>query len=164
MLHHISIAVNEPQHVAEVLAEVLPGRVVPFPPHPGSYMVLAGDEYGTLIELYPMGTVAVPFANAGQVGFGSTEQPSGYTPFHAAISVPTSLEKIQQVGAREGWTVCPANRDGMFDVIEFWIENRLMLELLTPKMAATYMKLFEPESLEANLAQFASQFAEPATV
>jgi hypothetical protein len=31
MLHHISVAVNDPLYVAEVLAEILRGRVAPFP-------------------------------------------------------------------------------------------------------------------------------------
>jgi hypothetical protein len=52
MLHHISVAVNDPLYVVEVLAEILHGRVVPFPPNPGSYIVLAGDEFGTMFEFY----------------------------------------------------------------------------------------------------------------
>lgn len=166
MLHHISIAVNQPQKVAEVLAEVLKGRAVPFPPNPGSSMVFAGDEFGTAIELYPIGTVVVPQINQGQAGFQITQEPSGYTSVHAAISVPISLEEIERVGDREGWHVCLCNRDGLFDVIEFWVENRLMLELLTPTMAKTYLQLLNPAHLEANLQKFASSFpeAEPVTV
>jgi hypothetical protein len=45
MLHHISIAVKNPHHVAEVLAEIRQGNVIPFPPNPGSYVVLAGDLF-----------------------------------------------------------------------------------------------------------------------
>ncbi len=45
MLHHISLGVNNPHHVAEVLAEIMQGNVIPFPPNPGSYVVLAGDLF-----------------------------------------------------------------------------------------------------------------------
>ncbi len=45
MLHHISIAVKNPHHVAEVLAEIRQGNVIPFPPNPGSYVVLAEDLF-----------------------------------------------------------------------------------------------------------------------
>ena len=58
------------------------------------------------------------------------------------------------LGEREGWRVFPASRDGLFEVVEFWIENRLMLELLTPTMAPQYLKLFSPESLSTLIAQF----------
>jgi hypothetical protein len=151
MLHHISIAVNHPQPVAEVLAQIFQGRAVPFPPHPGSYMVLALDEFGTAIELYPIDTVMVP-----QVGFQTTPQPAtGYTPFHAAISVPISLEQIERIAEQAGWPIYVCDRDGLFNVIELWIENRLMVELLTPAMAAKYLQLFQPDQLEANLQQLA---------
>lgn len=161
MLHHISIAVNQPQKVAEVLAEVFSStaKVAPFPPHPGSYMVFAGDEFGTAIELYPMGTVIVP--DETQAAFQQTQNPSRYTPFHAAISVPIELEALQQIGQRQGWHVRDCDRDGLFHVVEFWVENQLMLELLTPTMAKAYLRLFEPANFEANLAQFMAFSAEP---
>lgn len=60
MIHHISIPANNPLHVAQVLAEVLDGKVGIFPPNPNSYMVAAGDEYGTLIEIYPSNSEIVP--------------------------------------------------------------------------------------------------------
>lgn len=156
MIHHISIAVNNPLQVARVLAEILQGSVIPFPPNPGSYITLAADRFGTLIELYPLGSEMIPDAHKGEVGFQINQQPSHYTPFHAAISVPVSLEEIERIGLREGWRVFPAKRDGLFDVIEFWIENRLMLELLTPAIAPKYLNAFNPETLPALIEQFAS--------
>lgn len=154
MLHHISIAVTNPQHVANVLAEIFQGHAIPFPPHPGSYMTLAGDKFGTGIELYPLGTELTPDRLEGQVGFQFEQSSSNYTPFHAAISVPANLEEIERIGAREGWRVYPCSRDGIFDVVEFWVENRLMLELLTPTMAAQYMECLSPEHLPALIEQF----------
>ncbi len=148
MIHHISISVKNPQHVACVLAEILQGKVVPFPPMPGSYIVLAKDDYGTAFELYPLGSELIPDAYEGQAGFQVNQQPSGYTPVHAAISVPVSLEEIERIGTREGWRVFPCNRDGLFDVVEFWVENRLMLELLTPAIAPTYLRVFHPDNVE----------------
>ncbi|MFQ4144028.1 hypothetical protein [Chlorogloeopsis sp. ULAP02] len=155
MIHHISIAVQNPQHVAHVLAEILHGKALPFPPVLDSYMVLVGDEFGSLIELYPLGAELIPDAWQGQAGCQINEHPSHYTPVHAAISVPSSLEEIEQIGAREGWRVLPCNREGIFDVIEFWVENRLMLEFLTPAIAPKYLNAFSPEQLEL----FAEQFA-----
>lgn len=156
MLHHISIAVQNPLHVAEVFAEIWHGQVMPFPPNPGSYLAVAGDEFGTMIEFYPMGTELIPNAYEGQAGFQMNSQITQYTSVHAAISVPMSLEEIERIGDREGWRVFPANRDGIFDVIEFWVENRLMIELLTPTMAQKYLNAFSPEQLRIFAAQFAT--------
>ena len=156
MFHHISVGVQNPQHVAEVLAEILQGSVIPFPPNPGSYVALAGDEFGTMFELYPVGTELVPDAWQGQAGFQINQQFSRYTSIHAAISVPVGLEEIERIGAREGWRVVPANRDGLFDVIEFWVENRLMLELLTPQIAPKYLQAFSPQALQELTREFAT--------
>lgn len=155
MLHHISISVKNPQHVANVMAEIMHGKVVPFPPNPGSYMVLVGDNFGTLIEFYPLGSEIIPGAWQGSAGFQMNEHPANYTSVHAAISVPSNLEEIERIGAREGWRVVYCNRDGFFDVVEFWVENCLMLELLTPEMTAKYLDATNPQKL----AQMADLFA-----
>ncbi|WP_346293380.1 hypothetical protein [Sphaerothrix gracilis] len=155
MLHHISVAVNDPLHVATVMAEVFEGHVVPFPFNPGSYAALAGDEFGTLIEFYPNGSELIPDAHEGQAGFQLNPQASHYSSFHAAISVPISLEQIERIGEREGWRVLQASRDGLFDVVEFWVENRLMLELLTPAIAAQYLQALSPERLPEMIDQLA---------
>ncbi|PSB26486.1 hypothetical protein [Stenomitos frigidus] len=154
MFHHISVAVKDPQHVATVLAEILCGRAVPFPPNPGSYMALAGDEFGTLIEFYPIGSELIPDSYQGQAGFQINQNRARYTFVHAALSVPASLEEIERIGDREGWRVFLANRDGLFDVIEFWVENWLMLELLTPIMTPKYLQALNPETLPALIDQF----------
>lgn len=140
MIHHISLPVQDPIHVAQVLAEIWHGQVLPFPPHPGSYIVIAGDDYGSLIELYPLGSEIVPGTGEGQASFVQHSIPSGFYAVHAAISVPASLEEIERIAEREGWRVLPCNRDGLFDVVEFWVENRLMLELLPPTIAPIYLK------------------------
>jgi hypothetical protein len=156
MLHHISIAVYNPMHVAEVMAEILQGIVVLFPPNPGSYMTLTGDQYGTLLEFYPIETELVPNAWQGQAGFQINQQFSHYTSVHAAISVPISLEEIERIGEREGWRVVSANRDGLFDVVEFWVENRLMLEVLTPAIVQKYLNALSPQQLKAFAGEFAT--------
>ncbi len=147
MIHHISLSVKNPQHVANVMAEIMHGKVVPFSPNPGGYMMLVGDEFGTGIEFYPLGSELIPDAWHGQAGFQMNEHPANYTSVHAAISVALSIEEIERIGAREEWRVLPCSR-GAFDVVEFWIENHLMLELLTPEMTAKYLDATNPQKLE----------------
>src|SRR6516225_11472644 len=65
MIHHLSIAAGDPQHVAAVLAEIMGGKAVPFPPNPGSFFALQLDDHGSGVEVYPAGTELRP---GGEVG------------------------------------------------------------------------------------------------
>ena len=53
MIHHLSIAARDPKHSAEVLAEIMGGKAVPFPPNPGSFFALQLDDHGSGVEVYP---------------------------------------------------------------------------------------------------------------
>ena len=53
MIHHVSIAAREPQHVAEILAELMTGKCFPFGPLEGAFMAVSGDANGTMFEVYP---------------------------------------------------------------------------------------------------------------
>lgn len=147
MIHHISIPAHNPAHVAEVLAKIWNGKAAPFPPHSGSYMAVAYDDYGTMIEVHPLQTELIPGLGEQQAQFQESDYPSEFSGVHAAISVPISQEKIEEIAAQEGWRALRCNR-GSFEVIEFWLENRLMLELLTPEMAEKYLQFSQKRNLE----------------
>ena len=68
MIHHISIAAHHPLHVSQVLAELLQGQSVPFPGHSGSYVALAFDPQGTMVEVHPFGIAQLPGLGFGRVG------------------------------------------------------------------------------------------------
>ncbi len=40
------------------------------------------------------------------------------------------------------------NRHDYFDVIEFWVENQLLLEFLSPEIVTKYLTFMEPRSLQ----------------
>ncbi len=54
-----------------------------------------------------------------------------------------TAKRVERIGAREGWRAKTFGR-GMqgqkpfFHVIEFWLENRLMIEVVSPPMAREY--------------------------
>lgn len=148
MIHHISISAHNPEHVAQVLAEVLNGEAVEFFPNPGSYMVFPMDEYGTGIEIYPLDTKLIPGEGDEQGKFVHIANSSNFIATHAAISVTKTQEEIEEIGKRENWRTVRCNRDSFFDVMEFWLENQVMLELLTPEMADQYLAATHPENLK----------------
>jgi hypothetical protein len=149
MIHHISIAAHYPLHVSQVLAELLEGKSIPFPGHPGSYVALALDLQGTMIEVHPFGTALFPGDAADEpCELQSYPASALYTANHTAISVPVSADQIQSIAAREGWRMVLCHRGDYFDIIEFWVENQLLIELLPPEMVTQYLTFMKPESLQ----------------
>jgi hypothetical protein len=147
MLHHISIPAENPLRVAQVLAELWGGNMIVFPSNPGSYMVFACDDHGTAIEVYPLGSEMLPSTGDAPVKFQSNPSPSLFTATHAAISVAISQAQVEKIGAREGWRVVRCNR-GPFEVIELWLENRMLIEVLPPVLASDYLAFTRPENLK----------------
>ena len=146
MIHHISIAVENPRSVANVLAEIWNGKVFPFPSTAGGYFMVAFDAQGTAIEIYPQGTTLIPADVHPKMGHDANAPT--YTPFHAAISVAADTAHIEQVAQQAGWRVQVCDR-GFFKVVEVWIENRQLLELLPPDFVPAYLNLFTaPQSFE----------------
>lgn len=146
MIHHMSIAAQNPLRVAAVLAEIWNGKVFNFP-HPGSYLVVPFDDYGSGIEVFSLGCVLVPPSETEPSKVMQTSNSSEFVVTHAAISVPATQQQLEQIGKREGWQVLRCNR-GPFDVIEFWVENWLMLEFLPPELATQYLQSIQPQLVE----------------
>ena len=67
------------------------------------------------------------------------------TATHAMLSVPINVEQIEQIAAREDWLVQRTSFG--FDFMMLWVENRLLIELLTPEMTAQYMAFTQRENL-----------------
>jgi hypothetical protein len=142
MIHHLSISARDPQHVAEVLAEFMGGSATRFPPNPGSWFAHQHDQHGTGVEVYPAGTELRPAGPSG-TGFaiGEAREP-GYGPTHFALSVNMLPDAIAAIAKREGWACHLCERGaGGFHVMEVWIENVGMIELLPPAFAAEYLAL-----------------------
>ncbi len=149
MIHHISVAVHNPLHVSQVLAEILQGQSVPFPGHPHSYVALALDSPGTMIELHPFGTAFFPGEKAEvAVQLQPYAAAAEYSANHTAISVPVSMTQLQAIADRESWRMAYCQRgEAYFDVIEFWIENQLLIEFLPPEIVDKYLAFMEPQAL-----------------
>jgi hypothetical protein len=145
MIHHLSISAENPQHVAQVLAEILDGQPTPHPFSPGGYTVFLFDEHGTEVEVYPLGTEITPGDSDEKRAYIKNPAASRFTATHIIMSVPTSVEKIEEIAAREGWLMERASFG--FDYLLLWVENRLLLELLTPEMTVQYKAVTHPENL-----------------
>ena len=157
MINHISIAVNDPERVANVLAEIWDGMVFPFPPAPNSFFVIANDGRGTAVEITPAGTILVPGEGLPdendlntpteeyEAKFVQTDFRPTYVATHLNINTRKSIKEIREIADREGWRVLVCNRgEGLFQLIEVWIENSFMLEVMTPEQTARYVEITDP--------------------
>lgn len=153
MIHHASIPAHDPQHVAAVLAELMHGTVYAFPGNvPGTFMAVSGDAHGTMIETYPHATTALPGAGGGPVDAGLNPAPPTHWPFHLLMSVAADEQEILAIAAREGWHARRYGRGApgappLFEVIEFWVENSLMLELAPADLIGAYETLYQTDNL-----------------
>ena len=122
MLFHASIPADDPERVARVLAELWAGEVLPFPPFPEAFVVLAGDERRTLLDVYPRGREHAPAPREYVVR--TNPAPSPHSEVHLAVGTLLTEESVLALGRREGWLTQRSDRGGLFVVIEFWVENK----------------------------------------
>lgn len=138
MIHHISLSALDPRTVAQALGEVFLAPVLPAPPPfpDGSFVVPLLDDQGTFLEIVPHGTVL----RAGEGSESACWIPSvegTFNPNHAFISTQRSVEDLIAIGESRGWRTVLCSR-GDFDLVEMWIENRQMMELVTQAQLQAY--------------------------
>ena len=173
MINHISIAVNNPERVAIFLAELWNGSVFPFPPAPNSFFVVANDGRGSAVEITPIDTILIPgtglpaeenFDNSVsteeyEAKFVKSDFVPRYVATHLNINTKKSIEEVREIAKREGWRVLVANRgEGLFQLVEVWVENQFMLEVMTPEQTERYVEITNPEFIAA---AFSENFQTP---
>jgi hypothetical protein len=143
MLFHMSIAADDPRRTAEMIAELWRGRAYPFPPvAEGSWVAMAGDDRNSTIECYPRGTMLFAGDEMSEPrveNWGDRAPRHGAS--HAAIATPLSTEEVREIAARYGLTVKCLSRGGIFHVLELWVDNAFLFEVLTPEFQAEYLRI-----------------------
>lgn len=121
----------------------------------GAWVVYEDDLHGSGIEVYGERTTLVP-GEGGAMGAVRLTEPPQSVAFHALISVKANRDTIERIGAREGWRTqhCWRGPPGarLFELYEFWVENRIMLELATEDMLPAYVSVANGPAQRALLA------------
>lgn len=139
MIYHVSIPVENPEHVARIMSELMGGPVMQFVPGPGSFVIFSQYQDGTSIEVVPTELRHTP-GKAVDEGInydrdsGADRAGDSYSAFHVAMASPLSTEEILAIGEREGWRAVRCWRATAFPLVELWIENRFMIEFFPPDM------------------------------
>jgi hypothetical protein len=145
---HASIPADDPERVARVIAELWRGESFPF--FAGTFIAMANDDRGSQIEVAKRGNEIAPAEN--EMTFRVNKSPSAHTEVHLNVQTPLSVDEALAIAKREGWTARVCDRGGSFKVIEFWLENKFMLELMTEEETKRYRSIMIPGKFRAMIA------------
>lgn len=156
MILHASISAKDPRHVANFLADLWGGEVFAFPPVPDAWIAMAGDARGSGIEVYPDTATLVPGDGFDMFSVGHVDIPAAHVATHLAIECQRPQADVEARAHAEGWRTVTCSRGGLFEVIEVWLENRTMIEVLTPEMSDDYRATSSIQSWRMAMAAVAS--------
>lgn len=153
-LIHASIPADDPLSVAGVLAEMMGGEALPFPPAgPEGRMAWSGDGRVSL-EIVPRGHLIHRGPDEGE--WREVTNSHRLSEVHLAISVDRPASEIIAIADRAGWPVRTCSRgEGLFELVEVWVEGAFMLEMFDPGQAAHYERTITVENLKKYLAEAA---------
>ena len=153
-LIHASIPADDPHAVAKVLAEMMSGEALPFPPA-GSRgrMAWSGDGKVSL-EIVPRGNLIHYGSREGE--WRAVNDSQRLSEVHLAIAVDRPATEILAIADRAGWPARICSRgEGFFELVEVWVEGAFMLEMFDPQQAAHYRRTVTVETLKNYLADVA---------
>ncbi len=136
-LLHLSISARDPKMASGVLAGIMGGEAMPFPPFPESWIAFSEADDGSAIEVYPLTHRIHPGDETIACSVGAPDNTKSFV--HAAITSPHARRKIMDLAESAGWLTRICNR-GPYECVEVWVENRLLVEVLDPDMQADYSK------------------------
>lgn len=149
---HVSIPADDPKRAAEVLAKILGGEALPFPPGgPDSWM--AWSEDGAIeLEIVRRGDLLA--CDEDQGNWHRSDHKQRQSECHLAISVARPADEIIAIARDAGWParLC-ARGEGFFELVEVWVDGCFMLELFDPVQAAHYERVVTPATWKQFLAQ-----------
>jgi hypothetical protein len=139
MILHASFTVGAPHNAAKALAQLMAGEAFPFPEFGrDAWIAMAGDSHGTLVEFLPRGTeFHHVFGKTVAHRHGAQTRESGC---HILIETPHDEARVLAIAAKLG---CSAHRakHGPIELIEFWLEDCLLIEVATPLQAKAYKEI-----------------------
>ena len=125
--------------VAGVLADMMQGGALRCPPGGPDAWNAWSRENDLQIVVTPRGHVMLP----GPEEMVWTRRDASAEPAwetHFALCVDRPAAEIVTLAERVGWKARICDRGGFFRVVEVWVENAYLVEVLDPTFAAEYRR------------------------
>ncbi len=153
-LIHASIPADDPATVAAILAEMMEGEALPFPPAgPAARMAWSGDGEVSL-EIVPRGHLIHHGVEEGE--WRAVDGSQRLSEVHLAIAVRRPAAEIIAIAERAAWPARTCSRgEGFFELVEVWVEGAFMLEMFDPEQAGHYARTVTVDRLKKYLAEAA---------
>lgn len=158
MIAHMSVPSATPMETALFFAALIDGVAFDFPVVAGAAIAVARDGSGTAVEVYPPAMAHHP--GTGQADHTATLNGPAAMPwedqiypepedgrassFHLAIETRLTRAEVMSRANTLGWRSLFCERAGVFGVIEVWIDNRYLVEVLTTEEAVRYRNFMNP--------------------
>jgi hypothetical protein len=163
MIAHVSIPAHDPSSTALLLARLIDGESFDFPVVPGARIAVANDGSGLAIEVYPDGMAHHPgvgqpdpaLAPPGVAAMPWEDQvaPAGTqlrpSAFHLALVSKLGDDAVIRLAERAGFRAVKCDRAGVFRLVELWLDNSLLVEVLNPAEAERYRQFMNPTGVRA---------------
>lgn len=163
MIAHVSVPARRPEKTAHLFAELIDGAAMPFPVVRGAWIAVARDGSGLAVEVYPE-TMAhhpgVGDADLSRAPQGPQTQPwedqiyedgAQIRPsaFHFALASPRTEEEILRVARAAGLRAVKCDRAGVFGLVEVWLDNMILVEVLSATEFDRYRAFMNPAACAA---------------
>lgn len=147
MILHASVVADEPKRSAETLARLLGGMALPVGPGEGTWTAIGPEPIGSMISVLARGS---EFHRSGDHVETRLGTPVRHGAFHVLVDTPLAEDEVLKWAQERG---CHAHRatHGAFEVIEFWIDDCLLIEVVTPELGQAYRDMIHSEELRARL-------------
>lgn len=163
MIAHVSIPARDPRGTALLLARLIDGESFDFPVVPGARIAVANDGSGLAIEVYPDGMAhhpgvgqpdpALPPAGVAPMPWEDQVSPEGTqlrpSAFHLALVSKLGDDAVMELAQQAGIRAVPCDRAGVFRLVELWLDNSLLVEVLNPVEAERYRQFMNPAAAAA---------------
>lgn len=163
MIAHVSVPARNPRATALLLATLIDGEAFDFPVVPGASIAVARDGSGLAVEVYPdamahhpgVGAVDPALKPEGPQTMPWEDQifPDGEqlrpSAFHFALKSPLTDAQIIEAAHKAGVRALKCERGGVFGVVEVWLDNAILLEVLTEHEFGRYRGFMNPAACAA---------------
>ena len=159
MIAHVSVPSRNPQQTALFFAAVIDGLAYNFPVVPGAWIAVAKDRSGLAVEVYPDAMAHHPgVGDADPTVRPGTPRPMPWedriypdgshvrpTAFHVALSTRLREEDVLRLARQAGWRAVICDRDGVFGLVEVWVDDAILVEVLTQAEVERYKQFMQPD-------------------